>query len=167
MDNSYNEEKTEKRKHPRIKAHFMISYRIVGEDDFIMTSIRSISEGGIAFTVDAAVGLNARLEMRVNIPSSLKSIDIGAEVVGCENILDTNMFLVRVKFLELPMKARNLIQQLVTLYRKADEASRGKSFREEAEKIKHMVLSMTFSHERLIKILVEKGVVSEHELDHF
>ena len=109
----------EKRKHPRVKTHNLVSYVCIddsgNEIDEGMGSAIDISLGGILIETHDPIELRDILLMAIGIKDEL--IDIKGKVVFCR-AEDSGMFRTEIQFLETNEKIRLFVMSLIKDYSK-------------------------------------------------
>jgi hypothetical protein len=110
---------TEKRKHPRVKTHNLVSYVCIddsgNEIDEGMGRAIDISIGGILIETHDPIESHDILLMAIGIKDEL--IDIKGKVVYCR-AEDSEMFRTGIQFLETNEKIRLIVTSLIKTYRK-------------------------------------------------
>ena len=105
---------TEKRKHPRVITHNLVSYVCIddsgNEIDEGMGSAIDISLGGILIETNKPIGTQDILLMAIDIKDEL--IDIKGKVVYCR-AEDSGMFRTGIQFLETSEKIRLFVMSLI------------------------------------------------------
>ncbi|MFH1504036.1 MAG: PilZ domain-containing protein [Candidatus Omnitrophota bacterium] len=92
----------EKRRHLRIKASFVASYRVGKKlEDCDLTQTRNISNGGMLLTTNREFDQGNQLVIVMRFPFIEQKIEIIGEVVGSREIVKNLIYETRVKFLDL------------------------------------------------------------------
>jgi len=92
----------EKRKHPRLEANFVVSYRIkepMGSYDLSQT--KNVSQGGILLTTNRIFDKGIQLVMNIRFPLVPHKIEVTGEVVDSKEIVRDLIYETRIKFLDL------------------------------------------------------------------
>lgn len=76
---------SEKRRHKRLDAHFVVSYRATDPiSDFDLSQTKDISQGGVFITTSKKFEKGAGLAMIIRIPFAPYKIELIGQVVGSE-----------------------------------------------------------------------------------
>lgn len=98
--NLYNGE--EKRRHPRMDANFVVSYRIGQKlERCDLTQTKNVSNGGMLLTTNKVFEPGTRLIMVVRFPFVAQKIEVTGEVVGSKEVVKNLIYETRLKFLDL------------------------------------------------------------------
>lgn len=98
--NAYNGE--EKRKHPRMKANFIVSYRI-GEnpEGRGLTQTKNISRGGMLLATNKVFEKGTCLVIVIKLPFVSRKIEVMGEVIASKEVIKNLLYETRVKLLDL------------------------------------------------------------------
>ena len=97
---SYNGQ--ERRKHKRIDASFIVSYRIKQEiNNSDLSQTKNVSEGGMLLTTNRKFDKGTHLEMIIRFPFLPKRINIEGEVVDSKEVVRNVIYETRIKFFGL------------------------------------------------------------------
>lgn len=109
----------ERRKHSRINARFIVSYRILEEvDDIDISQTKNLSLGGMLLTTNRKfpAGVNVALEIR--LPYDKNPIMIVAKVLESREITKDLIYDTRLLFLAIDKRHKGIIKQTVDYYLK-------------------------------------------------
>lgn len=94
----------ERRKHPRLNANFVISYRLKDiPDDSDLSQTRNVSQGGLLLTTNKQFDNGTMLAITIRFPFVLQKIEVTGEVVDSKEIVRNLLYETRIKFLDLDM----------------------------------------------------------------
>jgi len=92
----------ERRKHPRLDANFVISYRIKEVvDGYDLTQSKNVSQGGILLTTNRLFKQGIFLAMTIRFPLIPQKIEVTGEVVGSKEVVRDLIYETRIKFIDL------------------------------------------------------------------
>lgn len=92
----------EKRKHPRLSANFVISYRIKEMvDGYDLSQSKNVSQGGILLTTNRLFSKGTFLAMTIRFPLIPQKIEVTGEVVHSREVVRDLIYETRIKFLDL------------------------------------------------------------------
>ncbi|MBI5145236.1 MAG: PilZ domain-containing protein [Candidatus Omnitrophica bacterium] len=109
----------ERRKHPRINGRFVVSYRLVDEEDNVdVSQTRNLSLGGMLLTTNTVFqpGVNLALEMR--LPFFPHPISVIAKVIESKEIVKDLIYDTRLTFISTDEKYKKIISETVECYLK-------------------------------------------------
>lgn len=109
----------ERRQHPRISARFIVSYRLMEENDNIdISQTKNMSIGGMLLTTNREFkpGTNLAIEMR--LPFDPNPIMLIGKVVESREITKDLIYDTRIQFLAVDERHRDVISQTVNYYLK-------------------------------------------------
>ena len=92
----------EKRKHPRLEANFVVSYRVkkpaAGYD---LSQTKNVSQGGMLLTTNRVFDKGTQLSMSIRFPLVPHKIEVTGEVVDSKEVVRDLIYETRLKFLDL------------------------------------------------------------------
>ncbi|HIE35942.1 MAG TPA: PilZ domain-containing protein [Candidatus Omnitrophica bacterium] len=92
----------ERRKHSRIDANFIVSYRIKQiPDNYDLTQTKNVSQGGILLTTNRKFEKGTQLMITIRFPFIPQRIEVTGEVVESEEIVKGLIYETRIRFLDL------------------------------------------------------------------
>ncbi len=92
----------EKRKHPRIEANFVVSYRIKEPGKgYDLSQTKNVSQGGMLLTTNRAFQKGTYLAMSIRFPLVPHKIEVTGEVVDSKEVVRDLIYETRIKFLDL------------------------------------------------------------------
>ena len=93
---------SEKRKHPRLNANFIISYRIKQTpENYDLSQTKNVSQGGILLTTNKKFDKGLQLALTIRFPFVSKRISVHGEVVESKEVVRDLIYETRVRFLDL------------------------------------------------------------------
>ena len=97
MEN-YNGE--ERRKHRRLNANFIISYRIKEiSGNYDLTQSRNVSQGGMLLTTNRQFDRGTTLAMTIRFPFVSERIELTGRVVGSREVVRDLIYETRIQFI--------------------------------------------------------------------
>lgn len=109
----------ERRKHPRVTARFIVSYRILEDIDEIDTSqTKNISLGGMLLTTNRQFVVGTNLALEIRLPFDPDPINIVAKVLDSHEISKDLIYDTRLQFLTVDDKHRGAIKETIDYYLK-------------------------------------------------
>jgi hypothetical protein len=104
----------EKRKFPRIEAHYMLKCRQLEQaGGFDVTSTRNISQGGATITTSCQFEEGNLLELTFKFPFATESVPVKAQVLDCRTIIKGSVWELRIKFVDMPEDYGNKINEFI------------------------------------------------------
>ena len=109
----------EKRKHPRITGRFIVSYRIVDENDKTdISQTKNISLGGMLITTNRQFNSGTQIVLEIRLPFDPHPIMLVGKVVESKEITRNLIYDTRLMFLAVDDKHKNIIDETVGYYLK-------------------------------------------------
>lgn len=109
----------ERRKHPRISARFMVSYRIMTKDEEIdLTQTKDLGMGGMLLTTNRKFEPGTQLSIEIRIPSDPNPIKLVGKVIDSRKVVEGVIYDTRLEFLSVDAKHYQSIQKTVEHYLK-------------------------------------------------
>jgi len=109
----------ERRKHPRISARFIVSYRLLDEINKIdITQTKNLSLGGMLLTTNRKFNPTEKLALEIRLPFDPDPIMIIAKVIESKEITKDLIYDTRLEFLTVDEKHRKVITETVNYYLK-------------------------------------------------
>jgi hypothetical protein len=107
----------ERRKHPRISARFIVSYRIVEEEDKVdVSQTKNLSLGGMLLTTNRRFEPGTNLAIEIRLPFDPNPIMVIAKVLESREIIKDLIYDTRLQFLQMDEKHREIINKTVEYY---------------------------------------------------
>lgn len=107
----------ERRKHPRINGRFIVSYRILEENDNIdITQTKNISLGGMLLTTNRLFDPGTNLALEIRLPFDPNPIMLIGKVLESHEITKGLIYDTRITFLAVDEKHRKVIGSTVEYY---------------------------------------------------
>jgi hypothetical protein len=92
----------EKRKHPRLEANFVVSYRIKEPGKgYDLSQTKNVSQGGMLLTTNKIFENGTYLSMNIRFPLVPQKIEVTGEVVDSREIVRDLIYETRIRFLDL------------------------------------------------------------------
>lgn len=107
----------ERRRHPRVKARFIVSYRILDEIDNVdISQTKNLSLGGMLLTTNKRFSTGTNLALEIRLPFDPDPIMLIAKVLDSREISKDLIFDTRLIFLAVDEKHRKVIDGTVDYY---------------------------------------------------
>ena len=107
----------EKRKTPRARGRFVVSYRILEEKDNIdMSQTKNISSGGMLLTTNRRFAIGAKLALEIRLPFDADPILLIARVVESQEVVSDLIYDTHLAFLAVDEKHLKIISKTVDYY---------------------------------------------------
>jgi len=107
----------ERRRHPRINARFIVSYRILEEVNNVdITQTKNLSLGGMLLTTNKKFSIGTNLALEIRLPFDPNPIMIIAKVMDSCEISKDLIYDTRLLFLAVDERHRNVIKETVDYY---------------------------------------------------
>jgi len=109
----------ERRKCARISARFIVSYRMMEENDNIdITQTKNVSMGGMLLTTNRQFSCGINLAIEIRLPFDPNPIMLIGKVVESKEIIRDLIYDTRLQFLAVDENHRKVINQTVDYYLK-------------------------------------------------
>lgn len=110
---------SERRKHSRISARFIVSYRILEEIDNVdVTQTKNLGIGGMLLTTNKPFEPGTNLALEIRLPFDPNPIMLIAKVLDSREVTKDLIYDTRLSFLAIDEKHRKIITQTVDYYLK-------------------------------------------------
>ncbi|MFH0855482.1 MAG: PilZ domain-containing protein [Candidatus Omnitrophota bacterium] len=107
----------EKRKHPRAVGRFIVSYRIMNEDDSIdISQTKNICMGGMLLTTNKEFNSGVNLALEIRLPFDPHPIMIIGRVLESREIMKDMIYDTRIEFLAVDERRKKVIDETVGYY---------------------------------------------------
>jgi len=107
----------ERRRHPRINARFIVSYRILEEVNNVdITQTKNLSLGGMLLTTNKKFSIGTNLALEIRLPFDPNPIMIIAKVMDSCEISKDLIYDTRLLFLAVDERHRNVIKETIDYY---------------------------------------------------
>jgi len=111
----------ERRKHPRVSGRFIVSYRILQEQDNVdVTQTKNLSLGGMLLTTNRTFDKGTNLALEIRLPFDPNPIMLIGKVVESREISKDLIYDTRLEFLAIDERHRRVIVDTVEYYIKKD-----------------------------------------------
>ena len=112
----------EKRRTPRAKGNFVVSYRLLEEKGKAdLTQTKNISLGGMLLTTNRKFSVGAKLALQIRLPLDPAPIIIIAIVVESKEVVSNLIYDTHLAFLAVDEKHKQIINKTVDYYLKKKE----------------------------------------------
>lgn len=112
----------ERRKQPRISGRFIVSYRILEEEDNVdITQTRNLSLGGMLLTTNRKFEPGTNLALEIRLPFDPNPIMLIGRVIESREVTKDLIYDTRLIFLAVDEKHRGVIGQTLNYYLKKDK----------------------------------------------
>lgn len=109
----------ERRKSPRAEGRFVVSYRILEEEDnFDITQTKNVSLGGMLLTTNRKFSVGAKLALQIRLPLDPNPIMLIASVVESKEVVRNLIYDTRLAFLAVDEKHQGIISKTIDYYSK-------------------------------------------------
>lgn len=109
----------ERRKHQRISGRFIVSYRILEENDNIdISQTKNLSLGGMLLTTNRKFASGTNLAIEIRLPFDPNPIMLIGKVIESHEITKDLIYDTRMQFLAVDERHRSVINQTVDYYLK-------------------------------------------------
>jgi hypothetical protein len=109
----------EKRKHPRIVGRFIVSYRVLQENDKTdITQTKNLGLGGMLLTTNRKFDTGTNLGMEMRLPSDPNPIMLIGKVVESREIIKNLIYDTRIAFMAVDEKHKKILKETVDYYLK-------------------------------------------------
>lgn len=113
---------TERRKNPRITGRFIVSYRILQEDDRVdVSQTKNVSLGGMLLTTNRQFNPGTNLVLEIRLPFDPNPIMLIGKVLESWEITKDLIYDTRIEFLAVDEIHRKIISQTVDYYQKKEK----------------------------------------------
>ena len=108
---------TERRKQPRIKGRFIVSYRILDEANNVdITQTRNICMGGMLLTTNRKFEPGTNLAIEIRLPFERDPIMLIGKVIDSAEVTKDLIYDTRLEFLAIDERHRSIINKTVDYY---------------------------------------------------
>lgn len=109
----------ERRKHPRAKGRFIVSYRVMpANNNADITQTKNLSLGGMLLTTNCQFSSGTNLALEIRLPFDPNPIMIIGKVLESKEVTKNMIYDTRLIFLAVDEKHRHIIQETVNYYLK-------------------------------------------------
>jgi hypothetical protein len=110
---------TERRKHPRVDARFIVSYRILEESDNAdISQTKNLCLGGMLLTTNRQLNMGMNIALEIRLPFDPNPIMLIGKVVESREIIKDLIYDTRLEFLAIDEKHRSVLIHTVDYYLK-------------------------------------------------
>ena len=111
----------DRRRNPRARGRFMVSYRILEEEDNLdITQTKDVSLGGMLLTTNRKFPLGAKLALEIRLPLDPDPIMLIGSVVESKEIVNNLIYDTRLAFLAIDEKHQKVLRKTVGFYLKKE-----------------------------------------------
>ena len=109
----------ERRKNPRISGRFIVSYRVLQEEESVdITQTKNISMGGMLLTTNIQFQEGTNLALEIRLPFDRNPIMLIGKVIESLEITKDLIYDTRLSFIAVDEKHREVIKDTVSYYLK-------------------------------------------------
>jgi c-di-GMP-binding flagellar brake protein YcgR len=109
----------ERRANPRVSGRFIVSYRVLDEEESIdITQSKNLSLGGMLLTTNRYFTRGTNLALEIRLPFDPNPIMLIARVVDSEEITKNLIYDTRLTFLAIDERHKKAITQTINYYLK-------------------------------------------------
>lgn len=109
----------ERRKHPRIGGRFIVSYRILEEDNNAdISQTKNMSLGGMLLTTNKALDPGTNLALEIRLPFDPNPLTLIAKVLESREITKNLIYDTRLEFMAVDERHRKVIGETIDYYLK-------------------------------------------------
>jgi hypothetical protein len=95
----------ERRRFPRLSAHFVVSYKIKQiPENYDLSQTKDVGQGGVLLTTNQKFAPGTLLALTVKFPFVPQRIEVDATVVGSREVAKNMIYETRLSFLRLNKK---------------------------------------------------------------
>ena len=107
----------ERRKHPRIFARFIVSYRVLEQANNVdISQTKNISLGGMLLTTNKTFRPGTNLALEIRLPFAPRPITIVSRVIESKEITKGLIYDTRLEFLSVDEKQFKVVKDTVEFY---------------------------------------------------
>lgn len=107
----------ERRRSPRINARFIVSYRILEEEDNIdISQTKNLGKGGILLTTNRAFNAGTKLLLEIRLPFDPHPLTMIGRVVESREVTKGLIYDTRLEFLSIDKQHEKIIAQTLDCY---------------------------------------------------
>ncbi|MCF7873638.1 MAG: PilZ domain-containing protein [Candidatus Omnitrophica bacterium] len=89
----------ERRKHPRLNANFIVSYKIIEPpSDFDLSQTKDVSQGGLFLTTNKGFEQGTLLSMTIRFPFASDKLKLTGQVVNSEEKVKNLLYETHIQF---------------------------------------------------------------------
>jgi len=113
-----NPDGSERRRNQRITGRFIVSYRILDENNTDVTQTKNLSLGGMLLTTNRSFAPNTHLAVEIRLPFERNPIMLIGRVVESQEITQDLIYDTRLEFLAVDENHRGVLNNTVDYYLK-------------------------------------------------
>jgi len=107
----------ERRKHPRINVNFIVSYRILDqEEDNDLSQTKNISQGGMLLTTNRHFDSGVMLKMFIRLPLVKDKLVLIGRVIESKEVVKGIIYETRIVFFNLEEQVNKILKQTVDTF---------------------------------------------------
>lgn len=109
----------ERRRYQRIAARFVVSYRILEEENNIdISQTRNLSLGGILLTTNKQFSPGTNLALEIRLPFDPNPIIVVGRVIGSHEVTKNLIYDTHLEFFKIDDKHKKVMDETVGYYKK-------------------------------------------------
>lgn len=110
---------SERRRFPRIGGRFIVSYRVIEENEEAdISQSKNISLGGMLLTTNGQFAPGTKLAVEIRLPFDPHPISLVAKVLESQEITKNLIYDTRLTFISVDKRHKKVIQETVDYYLK-------------------------------------------------
>jgi len=112
----------EKRKYPRLKASFVVSYKLFDESKIMdVSQTKNISLGGMLLTTNREFEPGTKLSLTIRLPFQARPLSFIGKVISSEQVVKDMIYDTRIELLSTSEEDRQLFKDTLDIYFKRGE----------------------------------------------
>ncbi len=113
----------ERRKSPRVEGRFIVSYRVLEEEDanIDVSRTKNIGLGGMLLTTNRKFPIGTKLALEMHLPFDPDPLILVGSVVEAREVVSNLIYDTHLAFLDIDEKHRDIISKTVNYYLKKEE----------------------------------------------
>jgi len=106
--------KEERRKHPRVEKHFIITFYDLDKKDadHCISQLKNISYGGLCFSSSFPLALGTKLQTMIKTPYMGQAVNVVTRVVDSKEKVPNVIYDIRVKLEEATPEAEEILKKI-------------------------------------------------------
>jgi hypothetical protein len=108
----------ERRRHPRITGRFIVTYRILDDNNTDVTQSKNLSLGGMLLTTNRQFAKGTHLAVEIRLPFERSPIMLVGKVIDSHEITQDLIYDTRLEFLAVDEQHRGILDKTVGYYLK-------------------------------------------------
>ncbi len=110
----------ERRKHPRINVNFIVSYRILDDEDTAdLSQTKNISQGGMLLTTNRHFNSGTFIKMFIRVPLVQNKLMLIGKVTDSKEVVKGLIYETRISFYNLEEEMEKVLKETVEAFLKS------------------------------------------------